>query len=82
MIEILAEQENYLLVTDGLLFTVVERRAGKFYGVRDCARHSAALNDAGFAALVSEAGCHTQSNAQRLLAGMASDWRDMLERVR
>ena len=56
MIKILREQENYLLVTDGLRFSVVERRNGKFYGVRNCARHSAALNDAGFADLVCEAG--------------------------
>ena len=32
MIEIMDEQENYLMVTDGADFTVLERRAGKFTG--------------------------------------------------
>ena len=82
MIEILDQQENYLLVTDGLRFIVVERRNGMFYGVRNCARHSAALDEAGFAALVREAGSYSQSDAQHLLSGMASDWRDLLEHVR
>ena len=82
MIKILREQENYLLVTDGLRFIVVERRNGMFYGVRNCARHSAVLDDAGFAALVREAGSYSQSDAQHLLSGMASDWRDLLEHVR
>ena len=82
MIKILDEQENYLLVTDGLRFIVVERRNGMFYSVRNCARHNAVLDEAGFAALVREAGSHSRSDAQRLLSGMASDWRDLLEHVR
>ena len=59
MIKIVREQENYLLVSDGLRFTVVERRNGRFYGVRNCARRSAIFDDAGFAALVREAGSYT-----------------------
>jgi hypothetical protein len=82
MIKILREQENYLLVTDGLRFTVVERRNGMFYGVRNCARHSAVLDDAGFAALVREAGSCSKSDGQQLLSSMASDWRGLLEHVR
>jgi NAD(P)-dependent dehydrogenase (short-subunit alcohol dehydrogenase family) len=82
MIKILDEQENYLLVTDGVRFTVIERRNGKFYGVLNCARHSAVLDNAGFADLVREAGSHTESDAQHLLSDMASNWRDLLERVR
>lgn len=82
MIKILDEQENYLLATNGALFTVVERRNGKFYGVRNCARHSAVLDDAGFADLVREAGSYTEPDAQHLLSGMASNWRDLLEHVR
>jgi len=82
MIKILDQQENYLLATDGALFTVIERRNGKFYGVRNCARHSAVLDDAGFADLVREAGSYTELDAQHLLSGMASNWRDLLEHVR
>jgi hypothetical protein len=82
MIKILDEQENYLLATNGALFTVLERRNGKFYGVRNCARHSAVLDDAGFADLVREAGSYTELDAQHLLSGMASNWRDLLEHVR
>ena len=82
MIKILDEQENYLLATDGALFTVLERRNGKFYGVRNCARHSAVLDDAGFGDLVREAGSYTEPDARHLLSGMASNWRDLLEHVR
>jgi len=31
MMQVVAEQEHYLLISDGQHFTVVERRAGKFY---------------------------------------------------
>ena len=47
MIEIMDEQENYLMVTDGADFTVLERRAGKFYGLHKGARHGMALDDRG-----------------------------------
>jgi len=83
------EQENYLLVTDGLRFIVVERRNGMFtaFAVALVAAPYLMMQglrryDAGFAALVREAGSYTQSDAQHLLSGMASDWRDLLEHVR
>lgn len=37
--KIIAEREHYLLVSDGELFTVVERRAGKFYPLCNGIRH-------------------------------------------
>ena len=82
MIRILDEQENYLLVTNGVQFTVLERRDGKFYGIRNCARCSAALDDAGVAELIREGGSYTEPQARRLLAYVATQWRDLLEYVR
>jgi hypothetical protein len=82
MITILGERENYLLVTNGVQFTVVERCDGKFYGVRDCARRSASLDDAGVAELIREGGSYSKPEAQRLLADVATQWRDLLEHIR
>ena len=53
---IIAEREHYLLVSDGKRFTVVERRAGKFYPLCNGIRHGCDLNDEGVAELVRESG--------------------------
>ena len=45
MITIKAEQEHYCLVTDGGYWTVVERRAGKYHPLGNCARPGIALED-------------------------------------
>ena len=54
MIIIIAEQEHYLLVSDGEHFTVVERRAGKFYPLCNGTRHGHDLEDETVAKLVRE----------------------------
>jgi hypothetical protein len=83
MIEVLDEQENYLLLTDGAKhFTVVEHRGGKFYGLRNCARHGVEPDDAGFAELIYETGSSTEPEARHLLADVASQWRDLFEHIR
>ena len=38
MIAIKAEQEHYCLATDGESWTVIERRAGKYYPLGNCSR--------------------------------------------
>jgi len=45
MITIKAEQEHYCLVTDGESGRVVERRAGKYYPLGNCARRGVALDE-------------------------------------
>ena len=79
---ILDEQENYLLVTDGAHFTVVERRAGKFYGLRNRGRRGVTPDDAGIAELMHEAGSFTEPQARHLLVEVATQWRDLFEHVR
>ena len=76
------EQESYLLVTDGADFTVVERRAGKCYGLRHRACHGVALDGAGMAELIHEGRSHTEREARHLLAEVATQWRDLFEHVR
>ena len=39
MLKVVAEQEHYLLISDGRRFTVIERRAGKFYPLCKGVRH-------------------------------------------
>lgn len=80
--KIVDEQENYLLITDGARFTVVERRVGRFYGLRTRARHGVAPDDAGVAQLMKEAGSFTEPQARHLLADVATRWRDLFEHVR
>ncbi len=82
MVKILDEQENYLLVTDGAHFTVVERRDGKFYGLRNAARHGVTPDDAGVAELIHKAGSSTEPQARHLLTEVATQWRDLFEHIR
>jgi hypothetical protein len=82
MIKIIDEQENYLLVTDGADFTVIERRAGKFYQLGSGARRGLALDGAEMAELVHEGRSHTERDARDLLAEVATQWRDLFEHVR
>jgi hypothetical protein len=41
--QVIAEKEHYLLLSDGKRFTVVERRAGKFYPLCNGIRHGLIL---------------------------------------
>ena len=82
MIKIMDEQESYLLVTDGADFTVVERRAGKCYGLRHRACHGVALDGAGMTELIHESRSHSEREARDLLAAVSTRWRDLLELVR
>lgn len=82
MITIKAEQEHYCLVTDGQGWTVVERRAGRYYPLGDCARPGVDL-DAPDADSLFEAGRRQEeANARRILASVATGWRSVLETVR
>ena len=80
--KIIAEREHYLLVSDGKRFTVVERRAGKFYPLCNGIRHGCDLNDEGVAELVRESGSFSEREGRRRLADVAGRWRDLFEHVR
>jgi hypothetical protein len=82
MLKVVAEQEHYLLISDGQRFTVVERRAGKFYPLCTGLRHGLDLDDETIAELLSRSGSYSERDAQRRLAEVASQWRDLFERVR
>ena len=82
MLKIIAEQEHYLLVSDGQRFTVVERRAGKFYPLRNGNRIGVCLDDDTITGLIQGSGAYTEQAARNLLADVASLWRDLFEHVR
>ena len=82
MLKIIAEQEHYLLLTDGRSFTVVERRAGKFYPLRNGSRTGVDLDDDTNPSLIKSSGAYTEKAARNLLADVASQWRDLFEHVR
>ena len=82
MMRVVAEQEHYLLVSDGDRFTVVERRAGQFYPLCNGARHGLQLDDATVVQLVRESGSYSERDGRRRLANVASQWRDLCEHIR
>ena len=82
MLEVVAEREHYLLISDGQRFTVVERRAGKFYPLRTGVRLGLDLNDETVTELICQSGSYSERDAQCLLVEVASQWRDLFEHVR
>jgi hypothetical protein len=82
MITIEAEQEHYCLVTDGGSWTVVERRAGKYYPLGNCARAGVALDAPEAASLFQGGRRYPERAARRILAEVATDWRDLFELIR
>jgi hypothetical protein len=82
MITIKAEQEHYCLLTDGGYWTVVERRAGKYYALGNCSRPGIDL-DAPEAASLFQAGTrYPEPAARRILQEVATGWRDLFEHIR
>ena len=81
MLKVIAEQEHYLLISDGQRFTVVERRAGKFYPLCTGVRHGLDLDDETVVELIRQ-GSYSERNAQRRLVEVASQWRELFEHVR
>jgi hypothetical protein len=79
---VIAEKEHYLLVSDGRRFTVVERRAGKFYPLCNGIRHGLDLDDEGVAQLMRLSGSYSELEARRRLATVAEQWRELFEHVR
>ena len=82
MITIKAEQEHYCLVTDGASWTVIERRAGKYHPLGNCSSPGTALDEPGAAALFPEGRRYPEPAARRLLANVATEWRDLFEHIR
>ena len=82
MLRVIAEREHYLLVSDGQHFTVVERRAGKYYPLRNGTRQGYDLNDDTPGELLRQSVSYSERDARSLLAQVATCWRDILEHVR
>ena len=82
MLKLIAEQEHYLILSDGHDFTVVERRAGKFYPLCNGNRQGVDLNDGTVVELIRQSGAYSEKDARRLLARVATQWRDLYECVR
>jgi hypothetical protein len=82
MLKVIAEREHYLLVSDGLHFTVVERRAGKYYPLRNGIRHGFDPNDDTVGELLRQSVLYSERDAHGPLAHVAAQWRGLLEHVR
>jgi hypothetical protein len=82
MITIKAEQEHYCLITDEESWTVVERRAGKYYPLGNCSRPGVNLDSLDAASLFREGRRYAEPAARRILAEVATEWRDLFEHIR
>ncbi len=82
MITIEAEQEHYCLLTDGEYWTVVERRAGKYYHLGDCSHPGIDLGSPQAVMLFHSRTRYTEPVARRILAEVATQWRDLFEHIR
>jgi hypothetical protein len=80
--KVIAEQEHYLLVSDGDRCTVVERRAGKFYPVCNGIRDGVDPEEEGITRLVRGWSSYSEREGRRRLADVAGRWRDLFEQVR
>jgi hypothetical protein len=80
--KIVAEQEHYLLLSDGKRFAVVERRAGKFYPLCNSMRHGSDPDDERVNDRLRGSGTSSEGEARKLLADVAGRWRDLSEHIR
>jgi len=82
MITIKAEREYYCLATDGEAWTVIERRAGRYYSLGNCTGPGVALDEPGAASLFSGKRRYSEAAAHHLLEDVGMEWRDLLEHIR
>jgi hypothetical protein len=82
MITIEAEQENYCLLNQDGLWTVAERRAGRYYPLGNCSQPGVDLDQQEAAALFRQDRCYAEPAARRLLADVAMEWRYIYELLR
>ena len=80
--QVIGEKEHYLLVSDGTRFTVVERRADKFYPLCNGIRRGVDLDDEGIAELMRWSAFYSEREARRRLTTVAEQWRELFEHVR
>ena len=81
MLNVIAEQEHYLLISDGQRFTAVESEGRCAVG-RISQHVGADLNDVTVAELICQSSSYSERDAQCLLLQVASQWRDLFEHVR
>lgn len=78
MLTVVAEHEHYLVVPNCQHSTVVERRTGRFYPLRNGIRHGLDLDDA---ELTRQSGTYSEQDTRSLLARVATQWRDLCEHL-
>ena len=69
MLQVVAEQKHHLLISDGQHFTVVERRAVKFYPLCKGVRHGLDLDEETVPELIRRSGSYSELDAECRLAG-------------
>jgi hypothetical protein len=82
MIRTIDEKENYLLITDGSRFAVVERRVSLYYRLRDRSPHGVAFDDAGEQELFRAGTLDNEADGRKLLTDVAGRLRDLAEHMR
>jgi hypothetical protein len=75
-------RENYLLVEEDGRWAVVERRAGRWYPMREASREGADPNDAAAVRrVIGEGGWSDEIEARRVLSELAAQHDHLAQRV-
>ena len=82
MITVTAEQKHYCLATDGECWTVIERRAGKYYPLGNCSQRGVVLDEPEAVTLFSRGPRYSETAARHRLENVAAEWRELLEHIR
>jgi hypothetical protein len=82
MIRIIEMRQGYLLITDGNLYGVIERRCGHCFGLHNGPRRARPFDDAGMARILGEEGSTSEAEARHRLDEVADEWADLMEHLR
>lgn len=80
-VRVVEERESWLLVARGDRFAVVERRAGRIYGLDSAHRTGAPDSPAGMAEAAGDDGWRSEAEARATFAAVVARGRDLARRM-
>lgn len=80
-IRVVEERESWLLVADGDRYAVLERRAGRIYGLESSHRTGEPDSPAGMRAAAEAEGWHDEAGARALFGQVVARGRELARRM-
>jgi hypothetical protein len=81
VVKIVEQRDHYVLLADGGLFAVVERRAGRFYPLSCGAREGYAPDDPALARKLGASAWSDEATARAVLQDLEERRRQLAERI-